>query len=97
MKELLFIILSWVFFVSTIVMTLLYIKTNKGGKAVTKFSIVMVEAFANTVDYTLCNADTDYWNISRTSCKKFTDLFISDTQTLRENFGMKTEYYYIWK
>ena len=88
-------ILAWLFLIWSVVMTILYSKEKKSYETMTKFSIILVESFANSVDYTLCWADVNLKNTNSKNCEKYTEKFIADTKELRENFGMKTDYNYI--
>lgn len=60
-----------------------------------KVSMLLMESYANAVDYTLCFAD--YLN-NRTSeyvCQPYLERFADDTQIFREDFNMETNYRYI--
>jgi hypothetical protein len=95
MKKLLFIILTWIFFCSSIVMTLLYVNTKKDYQSSLTIWIDLVRALWNATDYTLCIEDVYLWNTNLRFCENYLNWFVEDIKFYRENLSMKTNYNYI--
>lgn len=95
MKKTVLRILTSTFFVTTIIMSILYIGKYKNHENAIDFSVNMIDAFSNWVSYTLCAEDVFLGNTKQKSCDVYAEQYWADTKNLIKTFDMEIEYDYI--
>lgn len=78
-------------------MSVLYFREAKSHKNILDFSVVLIKSMGNAADYTLCLTDYKLWNVQFGTCGNYWDRFADDISYLKDNFGLKLNYNYIWE
>ena len=93
-QTILFLVLSSVFFISTLVLSYLLVQEKILSSQFSAFWKTCITSFMNSVDNTLCEEDAFAGNIKISGCKGFQDKVISDYQRAK-SIGYSANYTYI--
>lgn len=62
-----------------------------------KIHTLLLESYANGVNYVLCNEDWNLWNVKWAVCESYLDSYAEDVEFLKKEFWLKPTYKYVWK